>query len=151
MSLVYLDSKVKSIYVWYNHYMTYNIHPIFVHIPIAFLAVYSIVTIIPFHKFLPRIMWRDVRLIILIAGVIGAFFALGTGELAEHLVKPNHNIVETHALFASLSTWLYAILLLGEISAWYNRVFPEKKFMKSLSLWVTYILYNFIPVLCYQS
>lgn len=100
--------------------MTYNIHPIFVHFPIAFLFLYSIIKIIPFYKWFPKIAWRDIKLILLVVGVMGAFIANSTGEIAEHLVRPDHDIVEMHALFASMSTWFYGLLLLGELVIFIN-------------------------------
>ncbi len=97
--------------------MTYNIHPIFVHFPIAFLLLYSFIKIVPFYKWFPRVAWKQVELVLLLAGVVGAFVANSTGEIAEHLVSPDHNLVEMHATFASLSTWVYGLLLIGEILA----------------------------------
>ena len=94
--------------------MTYNIHPIFVHFPIAFLLLYSFIKIVPLYKWFPRVAWKQVELVLLLAGVIGAFVANSTGEIAEHLVRPDHNLVEMHATFASISTWVYGLLLIGE-------------------------------------
>ncbi len=95
--------------------MTYNIHPIFVHFPIAFLLLYSFIKIVPLYKWFPRVAWKQVELVLLLAGVIGAFVANSTGEIAEHLVRPDHNLVEMHATFASISTWVYGLLLIGEV------------------------------------
>lgn len=101
--------------------MTYNIHPIFVHIPIAFLAIYSIITIFQFDRYIKKIAWRDIKLLLILVGVIGAGLSLMTGEMSEHLLRPAHDIVEMHALFAQITTWTYAILLLGEMGSWYIR------------------------------
>lgn len=95
--------------------MTYNIHPIFVHFPIAFLLLYSFIKIVPLYKWFPGVAWKQVELVLLLAGVIGAFVANSTGEIAEHLVRPDHNLVEMHATFASISTWVYGLLLIGEV------------------------------------
>lgn len=95
--------------------MTYNIHPILVHFPIALLFVYSIIKIIPFEKWLPGVSWKHIERVMLLGGVLGAFAALTTGEIAEHLISPDRQLVETHAFFASLSTWLYGLILVGEI------------------------------------
>lgn len=97
--------------------MSYNLHPLFVHFPIALLLMYSLIKIIPFQKWVPQIAWVDVRRISLLAGSLGAMVALYTGEIAEHLIKPNHPIVEAHSTFATTATWLYVALLLGELSA----------------------------------
>ena len=100
--------------------MTYNIHPIFVHFPIAFLFLYSIIKIIPLYKWFPKVAWRDIERILLVVGVVGAFIANSTGEIAEHLARPDRKIVEMHALFASMSTWFYGLLLIGEMIYFIN-------------------------------
>jgi uncharacterized membrane protein len=95
--------------------MTYNIHPIIVHFPIALLFLYSIIKILPLVKWLPKVAWKDIESTFLVFGVLGAFLANTTGEIAEHLVRPDHDLVEMHAFFAGISTWIYGLLLLGEI------------------------------------
>ncbi len=97
--------------------MTYNIHPIIVHFPIALLFLYSVIKILPFKKCLPSFAWMDVERVLLFFGVVGAFVASSTGEIAEHLVRPDNNLVEAHEFFAGLSTWLYGLILAGEILA----------------------------------
>ncbi len=92
----------------------YNIHPIFVHFPIAFLLLYSLLVVLPLSKWIPSVSWRPIERLILVVGVLGAMIASQTGEVAEHLVRPDRSLVEMHALFAGLSTWLYGILLAGE-------------------------------------
>jgi hypothetical protein len=94
--------------------MIYNIHPIFVHFPIALLFIYSIVKILPFKKWLPKVTWNYFEIILLSIGVVGAFVASSTGEMVEHLVK-NKQLVETHSTFASISTIIFCSLLVGEI------------------------------------
>ena len=95
--------------------MTYNIHPLFVHFPIAFLLLYSLIRILPFERLVPSLSWRHIRQILLLAGVLGAFLSNTTGEIAEHLVRPEEALVEMHAFFALASTWIYGLLLGGEI------------------------------------
>lgn len=104
--------------------MQYNIHPIFVHFPIALLFIYSLIKIIPVEKWFSKFKWSDIRKIILLIGVAGAFIGLATGEVAEHIVRPNHQLVEAHSSFATAATWLYAILLLGEIASYINTHYP---------------------------
>jgi len=110
--------------------MQYNIHPIFVHFPIALLCLYSIIQIIPFKKWLPKIAWTDVGFIMLVVGVLGAFVALMTGEVAEEMVRANDSLVELHAFFAGASTWLYGALLVGELS----RIITSQSFIEKASL-----------------
>ncbi len=98
----------------------YNIHPIIVHFPVALLFIYSVVKIIPFGKWFPEVKWRHIERVLLTLGVLGAFGALLTGDAAKHLFGPNHDLVEAHEMFASISTYLYCALLLGELASILN-------------------------------
>ena len=98
----------------------YNIHPILVHFPIALLFIYSVIKILPVEKWFPQFAWRDVERLFLFFGVLGAFGASATGEIAEELIRTNHQLVESHAFFAGLSTWLYGALLIGGILSFLN-------------------------------
>ncbi len=116
--------------------MLYNIHPLFVHFPIALLFIYSIIKIIPFKKWFPNVSWKHIERALLLVGVLGAFAALMTGETAEQLTKPNHNLVEAHSFFATTATYLYAILLLGEIlsisMSWIDLKLKSGKILKTI-------------------
>lgn len=69
-----------------------NLHPIFVHFPIAFLTLYSIVVILPFEKYFSKFDWSLVRKVVLIAGVLGAFASIATGEMGQGFSNGSHNI-----------------------------------------------------------
>ncbi len=97
--------------------MTYNIHPLFVHFPIALLFLYSIIKILPLKRWVPSVSWKDIERVLLLVGVLGAFAGLITGEIAEEIARPSHDLVEMHSLFATTATWMYGLLLLGEILA----------------------------------
>ncbi len=114
--------------------MTYNLHPIFVHFPIALLFVYSIIKILPLQRWFPSVAWKHIERSLLFFGVLGAWVALSTGEVAEHLSRPNHDLVEAHALFATTATWMYGLLLAGEIisvaMAWITVKVKSEKILK---------------------
>lgn len=95
--------------------MTYDIHPIFVHFPIALLVIYSIIKVLPLKTWFPNVAWKDIERILLVLGTLGAFAALATGEVAEEISRPNRQLVEAHSTFAGISTWPYVALLIGEI------------------------------------
>ncbi len=100
--------------------MEYNIHPIFVHFPIALLFVYSVLRVLqePLQKWFPKVAWRQIGRALLVFGVLGSFAALLTGEMAEELTRPQHDLVEAHEMFANTTTWLYVVLLVGEIASY---------------------------------
>lgn len=95
--------------------MNYNLHPIIVHFPIAFLFVYSVIKILPFKKWFPRVAWRHIEQIVLLVGVLGAFAAQSTGEPAQHLMHADRKLVYMHAFFGGASIWMYGLILAGEI------------------------------------
>jgi uncharacterized membrane protein len=96
--------------------MTYDIHPIFVHFPIALLVIYSAIKTLPLKTWFPRVAWKDIERTLLVLGTLGAFAALATGEVAEEMSRPNERLVEAHETFATISTWLYVSLLVGELA-----------------------------------
>lgn len=100
--------------------MTYNLHPIFVHFPIALLFIYSIIKVLPFDKWFPKVSWKHIEMTLLTLGVLSAFVAASTGETAERLEQPDRQLVEAHATFASITIWLYGLLLVGEFLKFFN-------------------------------
>ncbi|MCX6757736.1 MAG: hypothetical protein NTZ44_02555 [Candidatus Nomurabacteria bacterium] len=105
--------------------MIYNIHPIFVHFPIALLFLYSFVKILPFKRWLPGVAWNHIERALLFFGVLGAFTALGTGEIAEKLYQSEHKLIEIHSTFAGIATWIYVALLFGEIISVLNNSYQN--------------------------
>ncbi len=105
--------------------MTYNLHPLFVHFPIALLVVYSFIKILPLAKYFPQVAWRQIERLLLVVGLAGASVALITGETAEHLVQPSRQLVEMHSTFADISVALYCILLAGELLAFIISKYPS--------------------------
>ncbi len=100
--------------------MQYNLHPLFVHFPIALLFVYSIIKILPVSRWFPKVAWKDIERALLVFGVLGAFAALATGDAAEHAMSPDRKLVNMHSTFAGLATFLYGALLAGEFLAVVN-------------------------------
>ncbi len=100
--------------------MTYNIHPLFVHFPIAFLFLYSIIKIVPFKKWLPNVSWKHIERVFLLVGFLGALAAIITGSIAKNLIHPNEQLVAAHATFALLTALIYGLLLLGEIISFFK-------------------------------
>lgn len=127
--------------------MIYNLHPIFVHFPIALLFIYSVIKILPLQKWFPTVAWKHIEQVLLFFGVLGAFAALWTGETAEHLTRPNRNLVENHSLFATIATWTYSLLLIGEILSismtWIVLKIKSEKILKVLA-YIKRILINTI-------
>lgn len=82
--------------------------------------------ILPAEKWLPRISWKALRLILITFGEIAALIAQTTGETAEHLGQHNRQILEMHSLLAQVSVVIYAILLTGELLFFLNHYLSAK-------------------------
>jgi len=111
-------------------YMNYNLHPIFVHFPIAFFLLYSLLRLLPWPKRLPTVDWRIPRIVMLIVGLLGAWLANITGEVAQHLTKPNHALVEMHETFAGASVNIYVILLIAEVLIFIKPEWLDTQYLK---------------------
>jgi len=124
----------------------YNLHPIFVHFPIALLFVYSIIKLLPFQKWFPNVAWRDIERLLLVVGLGGAYLSLSTGEQAADLTRPNESLVEAHEFFANFSTRMYLLLLIGEVASYLNNknynFISKINFVPKLLIWIEKILTN---------
>jgi uncharacterized membrane protein len=116
-----------------------NIHPFFVHFPIALLAVYSVLELsASVWPALRRRPWLfAVRAFLLFAGSIGALAALATGGIAEDLIRHTSNyayIIKVHSTFAAVTTILYLILVAAylvrifDVKGWGDRIVGTNRF-----------------------
>ena len=87
-----------------------NIHPIFVHFPIAFLTVYAVAELLRFKKLTSQQWWWNTKAIMLLVGVLGGIAALITGNMAEAIVGPSA-LVEMHSTYAFITIVIFAIIL----------------------------------------
>lgn len=88
-----------------------NIHPIFVHFPIALLSIYAFFEVVRVRSWQKSAWIKPVKTILLSIGVVFAYFSLSTGETAEHLLSDDRlrSIVEKHSFFADITTYLFLI------------------------------------------
>lgn len=109
-----------------------SLHPAIVHIPIGLLVAYSLVEL--FCGVFPRYR-QQLQMglfVMLLVGVVGGLFALQSGEALEHFRRSDHQLVEMHSFFASVTVWVYA-LLLGAHSV---RIINQHSWWKSrLAIW----------------
>jgi uncharacterized membrane protein len=92
--------------------MALNVHPIFVHFPIAFLTTYALAEMVKWKTLTSKAYWTIVKGAMLTVGVLGAFVALVTGNLANHAVgnASNAALITMHAGLAGLTTLYFLIL-----------------------------------------
>lgn len=117
------------IYNSINNFMTYDLHPIFVHFPIALMLLYSGLRFFSWPKKFPAVNWQIPRIIILGAGIIGAWISSATGEIAARLNSSNRTILEMHEGFAGAATSVYIILLVIELLLFINPDWLKNKYL----------------------
>ena len=103
-----------------------NIHPIFVHFPIALLAIYACLECVWYKKIHHKIEFFYIKFFLLLTGTVGAFFALATGDDAERLHRDVRSLVKVHSTFAGITTLIFCILLAVYIFDWVNMFYDEK-------------------------
>ena len=97
-----------------------NIHPAFIHFPIALLTLYVIIEIVPFGKWYPKAAWEDIKTLLVATGGIGLLVALATGQLAEHsaFAEASKNILSVHKTFAGTTTAIFGIIAAAYVIHW---------------------------------
>ncbi len=88
-----------------------NIHPLFVHFPIALLSIYVFLELVT--PFIKNVKYKTgvehTKSIFIIFGAISLVPTLVAGDIAAGLINAG-NIVETHEMFAQLTAVVFYIL-----------------------------------------
>lgn len=63
-----------------------NLHPAFVHFPIALLFLYALVEILPLRRWMPSAAWDSVRVVLLYTGTAASIATAITGLMAADIV-----------------------------------------------------------------
>lgn len=94
-----------------------NLHPLIVHFPIALLTLYSGLEVVrPMTKG-PH--WQHARAVLVIAGTIGAYFSLASGNIAASQYGAGaHDVLEMHERVAFLASWTYTVLAAAHLVRW---------------------------------
>lgn len=93
-----------------------NIHPLFVHFPIALLTLYALAEIFSVKKLKDQMWWWNLKAVLLGVGVLGGFSALQTGEMAEEL-RERSQLIEVHSTYATITVWIFGVIALMYIIA----------------------------------
>lgn len=89
-----------------------NLHPIFVHFPIALLTLYALLEILPLGRWFPRAPWDSIKMFLVVLGTLGAGAAIATGSLAKDLITDRslRKIISLHETFAQATTIIFGLL-----------------------------------------
>lgn len=80
-----------------------DLHPIFVHFPIAFLTLYGALELVRFKKVMEQPYWFYVKAVLAVSGALGALVAALTGAISSGWMIGGPRIFALHQIFA-LST-----------------------------------------------
>ncbi len=85
-----------------------NIHPIFVHFPIALLSIYAIIEILPLKRLLPVVPWNIIRDFLLYVGALSILPTVVTGLMAGQIMGASP-ILEVHERAAFTTSAIFLI------------------------------------------
>lgn len=123
-------------------------HPLIVHFPIVCLVLFSTIEILTFCVPRRRPLFATTKIIMLLIWIIGAFFALQTGEIAQEALGRSE-LIHQHEEFAEITYKIY--LIIGVIYLiWWEilmlRIKPGSK-GRTMYLW----LYRFVTYLKHRG
>ena len=100
-----------------------NLHPIFVHFPIALLTIYALLELARFKKLSAWAPLFYIKATFVILGSLGTFAALLSGEAIEDQFEVGNleALVETHANWAVATSWIFGIISIAYLVAWILR------------------------------
>lgn len=100
-----------------------DLHPLFVHFPIALLTLFAGLELLRFKAISSRVDLFHTKTLLVISGTFGGFIAAQFGEIAENLERNAGlgAIIEIHSTFADITTILGVIASVIYIAAWLSR------------------------------
>lgn len=131
-----------------------DLHPILVHLPVAGLALYTIIEVISIFSPWVKNNFINTKYFLLFIGVIGTFMALQTWENAEHLLWGHSNLVEVHSTFANLTHFsymiiavIYALTLIINNKIWAKyRTTPTQKYLPKITQLLTHVYMHYLII-----
>lgn len=105
-----------------------NIHPIFVHFPMALLTLYALFECARLVKYFDTDRWLTVRTVLITIGAAAAIVTDQTGDFATSSISRDdallRKILDTHETFAAITITLACIAALPYLLVWLKREIP---------------------------
>lgn len=145
-----------------------NLHPLFVHFPIALLVLYALIEIglplkvriyrmlkwekAPWFPLMLSPVWNSIKAFLVIAGTLFSFPTLQTGEVAEHIYREQAlspesfaqstigKLIEMHSTFATLSVILFSVLAVGYVAYVLMQIQLSNSTLKTVCIYVQKIV-----------
>ena len=123
-----------------------NLHPQIVHFPIAILFTYALFELI--GVVMKKGFYQKAAYLLLILGVIGAFFAVLTGNQAfasyQYWNNSSKELFEYHQTYANITIWFFTVLLVVRTFLLVKKKFNGiiKYFILLLALFGCFLIYQ---------
>ncbi len=114
--------------------MSNNLHPLFVHFPIALFTVFALLEMIPSKRLRENHTFFLIKFFILFVGFIAVWPTLMSGEAVEHMfaaTSENGKIVTIHSMWASISVFFFGVLAIAYLVEWFRQY--EERIMQHQS------------------
>ncbi len=89
-----------------------NIHPIFVHFPIALLTIYAILEILPIKKLQNSATAENIKSFLVVFGALSSILAYWTGGLAGEGIENGtlRHLIGVHSFFAGITVVIFIVI-----------------------------------------
>ena len=100
-----------------------NIHPMFVHFPIALLTLYALMRLLPRRASAKFSWWDGATALLVFVGWPMTLISAMTGGIAEGIVKDKvpMELIEKHEMFAGLTILLFFVFFSSELVKVFQR------------------------------
>jgi len=90
-----------------------NVHPIFVHFPIALLTIYAALEVLRFKKWTASPAYTSIKAFLAIIGTVTAVVAFSTGDTATSVIRSHpelRQVLRVHENFASWTVAIFSVI-----------------------------------------
>lgn len=123
-----------------------NIHPVFVHFPVALLSIYAVLEMIRFNFASRQPYWFYLKAFTAIGGTLFSYAALYTGSMAEDVRRTGEitpglsrmtmfRLIDTHSNWAVATAVIFSVISVLYIIEWVRKDAPLPHEMVQSQIW----------------